>query len=191
MPASPIRSCSSGLNSVELDYYRWVASELEPAKEIKLFGLSDHFIRRYADLADAYVDENRRVASHRAVTGAALTALSTIAYYGAVGTIVYQTVAGPYSLGDLTFLMGTFERSRGLIGSILMSIARGYEAGLHLKDLFDFLEVKPSIVSVPDARPMPEQVREGSSSTTSDSAIPTPTVGPSAASIYRSGLVTA
>ncbi len=145
----------------ELDYYRWVASELEPAKEMKLFGLADHFIRRYADLADEYVTENRRVATHRAATGAALTSLSTLAYYGAVGTIVYQTVAGPYGLGDLTFLIGSFQRSRGLIGSVLMAIARSYEAGLHLKDLFDFLEVRPRIVSAPDARPMPARVSEG------------------------------
>jgi len=145
----------------ELDYYRWVASELAPAKEIKLFGLSDHFIRRYGELAEEYVAENRRVATHRAATGAVLTSASTIAYYGAVATIVYQTVAGPLGLGDLTFLMGSFQRSRGLIGSVLMSVANGYEAGLHLKDLFDFLAVQPRIVSGAGARRFPRPVREG------------------------------
>ena len=145
----------------ELDYYRWVSSELAPAKEIKLFGLSDHFIRRYAELADDYVKENRRVATHRAATGSALTSLSTIAYYGAVGAIVFQTVIGAISIGTLTFLTASFQRSRGLIGSILMSVARGYEQGLHLKDLFDFLDMKPSIENVPDPRPMPLPVREG------------------------------
>jgi ATP-binding cassette subfamily B protein len=90
----------------ELDYYRWVASELAPAKEIKLFGLADHFIGRYADLADDYVDENRRIAVHRSATGAALTSVSTMAYYGAVGTIVYQTVVGDFTIGELTFLIG-------------------------------------------------------------------------------------
>jgi ATP-binding cassette, subfamily B, bacterial len=145
----------------ELDYYRWVASELEPAKEIKLFGLSDHFIGRYADLADEYVEENRRIATHRAVTGAVLTSFSTLAYYGAVGVIVYQTVLGAITIGTLTFLIASFERSRGLIASILTSIARSYEQGLHLKDLFDFLEMQPNISNAPDARPMPVTVREG------------------------------
>jgi ATP-binding cassette subfamily B protein len=145
----------------ELDYYRWVASELEPAKEIKLFGLSDHFIRLYADLADDYVEENRRVATHRAATGAALTSFSTVAYYGAVATIVYQTVAGAITIGTLTFLMASFQRSRSLIGNILMSIARSYEQGLHLKDLFDFLDMQPSIRSIPNPNPMPMPVREG------------------------------
>jgi ATP-binding cassette subfamily B protein len=145
----------------ELDYYRWVASEVEPAKEVKLFGLSDHFIGRYAELADAYVKENRRVATHRAATGGVLTSISTVAYYGAVGTIVYETVTGAITIGSLTFLMGTFQRSRGLIGSILMSIARSYEQGLQLKDLFDFLDVRPRIANAENPVPMPRPVRHG------------------------------
>ncbi|NNF27693.1 MAG: ABC transporter ATP-binding protein [Gemmatimonadetes bacterium] len=145
----------------ELDYYRWVASEVRPAKEIKLFGLSDHFIGRYAELADDYVKENRRVATHRATTGAVLTGFSTLAYYGAVGVIIQQTVLGVITIGTLTFLMGSFQRSRSLIGNILGNIARSYEAGLHLKDLFDFLEVKPNIVSRPGALPMPMPIARG------------------------------
>ena len=145
----------------ELDYYRWVASELEPAKEIKLFGLADHFIRRYAELADDYLEENRRVATHRAATGTVLTGFSTLAYYGAVGMIVHQTVIGAITIGTLTFLTASFQRSRGLIAGVLMTIARGYEKGLHLKDLFDFLEMKPRVISPPNARPMPDPVREG------------------------------
>jgi ATP-binding cassette, subfamily B, bacterial len=145
----------------ELDYYRWVASEVEPAKEIKLFGLSDHFIRKYSELAADYVEENRKVATHRAVTGAVLTAFSTLAYYGAVGVIVYQTVIGAITIGTLTFLIGSFDRSRGLISNILLAIARGYEQGLHLKDLFDFLAVEPKITSVAGARPIPQPIREG------------------------------
>lgn len=145
----------------ELDYYRWVASELAPAKEIKLFGLADHFIGKYAELADDYVKENRRVATHRAVTGATLTSLSTLAYYVAVAVIVYQTVVGAITIGTLTFLMGSFQRSRGLINSILSSIAQSYETGLNLKDLFDFLEMKPRIGGTPGGRPMPDVIREG------------------------------
>ena len=145
----------------ELDYFRWVASELEPAKEIKLFGLSDHFIRRYAGLADDYLQENRRVATHRAATGTVLTGLSTLAYYGAVGLIVFQAVVGAITIGTLTFLIASFQRSRGLISGVLLTIARGYEQGLHLKDLFDFLEMRPRIVSGPDARPIPDPVRNG------------------------------
>ena len=145
----------------ELDYLRYVASAEASAKEVKLFGLSAHFIDRFAELADDYVRENRRVAAHRAVTGGVLTTLSTLAYYGAVGFIVHETVIGVVTVGSLTFLIGSFQRSRTLIQSLLLATAGMYEQSLFLKDLFDFLAMRPRIASAPDARPVPVPIRSG------------------------------
>jgi ATP-binding cassette subfamily B protein len=145
----------------ELDYLRYVASDQAAAKEVKLFGLSGHFIDRFAELADDYVRENRRVAAHRAVTGAVLTTLSTLAYYGAVGFIIYETVAGAITVGTLTFLIGSFQRSRGLISSLLLGTAGLYEQSLFLKDLFDFLAMEPRVASRPGAPPVPKPIRSG------------------------------
>jgi ATP-binding cassette subfamily B protein len=75
--------------------------------------------------------------------------------------IVYQAVIGTISIGTLTFLIASFQRSRGLISDVLMAIARGYEQGLHLKDLFDFLAMQPRIVRVPDARQVPIEMSRG------------------------------
>ena len=63
----------------ELDYLRMVAASDLTAKEVKLFGLSDWFIGRYAALAERYYQANRRMAVRRSVTGILLTTLSTIA----------------------------------------------------------------------------------------------------------------
>lgn len=145
----------------ELDYLRYVAASDQTAKEVKLFGLSDYFIGRYADLADRYYEANREVAVRRALTGGGLSALSTIAYYGAVGFIVVQAVAGAITIGTLTFLVGSFDRSRGLISSVLLQSANVYEQSLFLRDLFEFLEMEPRTSSVPDARPMPRPIRQG------------------------------
>ncbi len=145
----------------ELDYLRYVASAEASAKEVKLFGLSAHFIDRFAELADDFVHENRRVAAHRALTGGVLTSLSTFAYYGAVGFIIYETVLGIITVGSLTFLIGSFQRSRGLIQSLLLGTAGMYEQSLFLKDLFDFLEMRPRIASVPNAKPVPATLRSG------------------------------
>jgi ATP-binding cassette subfamily B protein len=78
-----------------------------------------------------------------------------------VGAIVHQTVIGAITIGTLTFLIASFQRSRTLIDGILASVAGGYEQGLHLKDLFDFLQMRPRISSAPDARPVPNPLREG------------------------------
>jgi len=145
----------------ELDYLRYVAASDRPAKEIKLFGLADFFIDRYSELADQYYEANKEVAVRRACTGGLLSGLSTLAYYGAVAFIVLQAVLGAITIGTLTFLIGSFDRSRGLIQSILLRSASIYEESLFLQDLFDFLEMEPRTASPEDPRPLPRPVREG------------------------------
>ena len=145
----------------ELDYLRYVAASDATAKEVKLFGLSDFFIDRYAQLADRYYRANRAVAVKRATTGTILTGLSTLAYYGAVAFIVVQAVAGLISIGTLTFLMGSFDRSRGLISGVLVQSASVYEQSLFLGDLFTFLEVEPRTASPADARVVPRPFAQG------------------------------
>jgi len=145
----------------ELDYLRYVAASDRPAKEIKLFGLADFFIDRYSELADQYYEANKEVAVRRAWTGGLLSGLSTLAYYGAVAFIVLQAVLGAITIGTLTFLIGSFDRSRGLIQSILLRSASIYEESLFLQDLFDFLEMEPRTASPEDPRPLPRPVREG------------------------------
>ncbi|MFW5951183.1 MAG: ABC transporter ATP-binding protein [Gemmatimonadota bacterium] len=145
----------------QLDYLRYVASSDTTAKEIKLFGLSDHFIDRYAELADAFYEANRKLAVRRALVGAGLVAISTVVYYGAYGYMIWETVLGVLTVGSLTFLAGSFQRSRDLIQQILLGSADVFEQSLFIGDLFTFLEMKPRLASVENPRPVPDPIREG------------------------------
>ena len=145
----------------ELDYLRYVAASDATAKEVKLFGLSDYFIRRYSDLADRYYAANREVAVKRSATGTALAGVSTVAYYGAVAFTVIQAVQGAITIGTLTFLIASFDRSRGLIQAVLLRGASVYEESLFLRDLFDFLEMRPRTPSPAHPVRFPRPIRKG------------------------------
>ena len=145
----------------ELDYLRYVATSDQTAKEVKLFGLSDFFTKRYEALADQYYDANKELATRRAAAGGLLTGLSTIAYYVANGFVIIDTVLGRHTLGDLTMLVGSFQRSRSLIMSVLLRSADVYEQSLFLRDLFTFLETKPLASSKPGAPPVPRPIASG------------------------------
>src|SRR5690606_454747 len=82
-------------------------------------------------------------------------------YYGAYGFIIWQTVLGVLTVGTLTFLAGSFMRSRDLIARLLLGSADVYEQSLFLRDLFAFLEMRPRIASRNGARPVPSPIREG------------------------------
>ncbi|HIG73742.1 MAG TPA: ABC transporter ATP-binding protein [Bacteroidetes bacterium] len=145
----------------ELDYLRYVGASDETAKEVKVFGLNDYLAERYRLLADAYYRANRSLALRRASWGAVLSAIGTLGYYAAYAVIVYRTASGAFTIGDLTFLAGSFARMRSLLESMLQSFSTVSGQALYLADLFSFFEIKPRVASAADAPPVPEPIREG------------------------------
>ena len=145
----------------ELDYLRYVATSNVTAKEVKLFGLSGYFTRKYERLADEFYTANKALSTKRAATSGALTAVSTLGYYAANVFIIVDTVRGVLTLGDLTFLVGSFQRSRALISGILLRSADVYEQSLFLRDLFTFLEMTPAAPSPADPVPIPRRIQDG------------------------------
>jgi len=75
--------------------------------------------------------------------------------------ILVRAVGGAISIGTLTFLAGSFARSRDLIQRLLMGASDITQQALYLKDLFDFFAMRPTITSAADAAPVPEPIREG------------------------------
>ncbi len=145
----------------ELDYVRQTAASAETAKEVKIFGLASFLMERYRVLATSFFDANRRLAIRRAAWGSALTAVGTSAYYVAYAYIVWRTIHGEFTIGDLTFLAGSFRRLRTLLENFLTGFSSVAGQALYLDDLFSFFEIAPRIVSPASPRPFPAPIREG------------------------------
>ncbi|HET8775949.1 MAG TPA: ABC transporter ATP-binding protein [Thermoanaerobaculia bacterium] len=145
----------------ELDYVRQTGASVETAKEVKIFGLNAFLIERYKALSTAFYEANRALARRRAFWGGLLTAIGTAGYYTAYGIIAWRTLRGDFTIGDLTFLSGSFRRLRTLLEGLLIAFSQIAGQALYLDDLFSFFEIEPEIVSPPDARPFPSPVREG------------------------------
>ena len=145
----------------ELDYIRQTGAGVETAKEVKIFGLNDFLIERYRRLANDFYQANRALAIHRAGWGGLFTALGTLGYYLAYALIVFRTLTGQFSIGDLTFLAGSFRRLRTLLEGLLIGFTQTASQALYLDDLFSFFDVTPEIQSPPDPRPFPARLQQG------------------------------
>ena len=145
----------------ELDYLRFAGASEETAKEVKIFGLSDFFGSRYKKLAGEYYRANRDLSARRAAWGGLLSMVGSLGYYTAYAVIIYRTVYGELSLGDLTFLSGSFLRLRSLMEAILIRFSSIADSALYLRDLFDFLEMEPRIISIDNSLPFPVTIRKG------------------------------
>lgn len=150
-----------------LDYLRFTAASDQSAKEVKLFGLSRYLIGRYDELATRFYEANKRLAVRRAAVSTALALVGALGYYAAYAIIIYLTVTGyrsavgPFTIGVLTFLAGSFRQSRDLIQRILLTLSSVYEESLYLRDLFAFFDLKPRVVSRPHALEVPRPIRRG------------------------------
>ena len=145
----------------QLDYLRYVGASDKTAKEVQMFGLAPWITERYATLSQRFYEENRDLSIRRGLVSALLSILGTIGYYGAYIIILLHAVRGEITIGMLTFLAASFARGRDVIQSILLSASNVFEQALYLRDLFVFLDMRPTIESPPNARLVPAKIRSG------------------------------
>ncbi len=145
----------------QLDYLRQMGASVETAKEVKIFNLNRFFIARFKRLSDKFYLANRALAGKRALWGTLLAALGTLGYYVAYAYIAWRTVKGDFSIGDLTFLAGSFRRLRQLLEGLLVGFSQVASQALYLDDLYSFFDVVPEIASKPGAIAIPQPITRG------------------------------
>src|SRR2546423_2622917 len=145
----------------QLDYLRYVGASDKTAKEVQMFALAPWLTERYRDLSQRFYEENRNLSVRRGIVSALLSILGTVGYYAAYVVILIRAVKGDITIGTLTFLAASFGRGRDVIQNILLSASNVYEQALYLRDLFVFLDMRPTIESPPDAVPVPQPIRDG------------------------------
>ena len=145
----------------ELDYLRYAGASDVTAKEVKLFGLSNYLAARFKDLSEKYFLESKKLAKQRAAWGSLFNVIGTGAYYGAYVLIVFRTVAGIFTLGDLTFLAGSFNSLRTKLQGFFTRFTQITESALYLQDYFEFLDLKFDVSQVDDGLELPKKILNG------------------------------
>jgi len=145
----------------ELDYLRYLGASDETAKEVKIFGLSDFIIQRFSQLANRFYDDNKKLNISRSVWGTFFALLGSAGYYGAYVVIILETITGKITIGELTFLAGSFKQLRSLLEGILSRFTSVSQGAVYLRDFFEFFEIQPRILPPVKARTFPKPMREG------------------------------
>ncbi len=144
----------------ELDYLRFIGANNKTAKEIKLFGLTDFVVNRFKNLSNSYYLLNRKLSIRRASLGFLFNVLGTVAYYGAYVFIIFRVLTGVITLGELTFLSGSFNRLMKSLQDFFARFTRISESALYLKDYFDFIDMEVEDQSQ-ETIPLPKSIEIG------------------------------
>jgi ATP-binding cassette subfamily B protein len=145
----------------ELDYLRVLGASKESAKEVKIFGLGRYITDRYREISDQVYRNNRALALRRARAGSLLAIVGALGYYGAYVLVVYRTLAGQLSIGDMTFLAGSIAGTSTNIQAVFSTFSSIADQALFLTDLLDFFGTRARIGSPPNALPAPRPIRDG------------------------------
>ena len=145
----------------QINYLARLLTEDTAAKEIKLFNLGDTLLGRYITLFDKFFQEDKSLAVRRAAVGFALGLMATLGFYGSYAWIVWRTLQGTISLGDMTLYLTIFRQGQTTFQSILAGIGNIYENNLFMAHYFEFLDLKPRLEGGTARRKLPASLSQG------------------------------
>jgi len=142
-------------------YYDWLMTAGEAAPELRLFALGKHFDKEYRRLRVLLREKRIDLARIQSLAEAAAGACTLAVTAGALLWMVTRTLKGTVTLGELALVYQAFAQGSTLARELLRNLGELYQNTLFLGNLFEFLALKPQVVSPPIATPFPDPVSGG------------------------------
>src|SRR5690606_25554093 len=117
-------------------------------------------VERFETLATKYFNLNKKLVIKRSSFGFLFNVLGSISYYAAYVFIIYRVLSGVITIGELTFLSGSFNRLMKSLQDFFSRFTRISESALYLKDYFDFIDIKRQPKTKEDL-PLPKTIQKG------------------------------
>ncbi len=142
-------------------YYNWMLTDSSHAKEIRLFNLGALFISRFREIRKNLRLGRLALIRRRYYADFMAQTFATIAIYGSYAYVAYRAVEREITYGDLVMYYQAFQRVQGFLQVMLGSLAGLYEDNLFLSFLYEFLDLKPTIIEPAQPSPVPRPMQQG------------------------------
>ena len=144
-----------------MSYLEYLLTVDSSVKEVKLFGLGEPLLGRYADLFWKFMREDQALAQKRSFASFAWGLLATLSYYFAYAWIVFRTIAGEITLGSMTMYLSIFRSSQNVFQTLFFGLSDLYENALFMSNLFAFLDLKPLMPVSASPTVLPRPIAHG------------------------------
>ncbi len=129
------------------------------AKEIRSFSLGPFFRSQFVTIRRQLVDKLIAISRRLAVIDGVSAVLETIALVTIVGFLLYKAYAGAITVGAFVMLFEAFRRGQQNLQTMASSLAGLYDSKLFIGNLFEFMELRPKIVSPSNPVAIPDHVQ--------------------------------
>ena len=130
----------------QMSYYTDLMVNKDMVKEIRMFNLSETFIKRYSDTFEIYYKGLRRLIVNEyawhiglAIVHSAVTCVFYI-------LIAAKVIAGDIGIGEYTLYTGALTSVSAAVGSLITHSAHMYEGTLFIDNLISFVKEKQTVV---------------------------------------------
>lgn len=143
------------------DYYDFLLTGDEFAKEVRLFDLGSIFIERFRDLRRNLRREKLAINARRSLYEFVAQLSATVAIFGSYAFIAYRTIQGMISVGDLVMLFQAMRQGQSALREMLSGVAGLYEDNLFLSNLYQFLDLEKKVIEPEQPQLVPRPYRDG------------------------------
>ena len=130
----------------QMSYYTDIMVNKDMVKEIRMFSLSETFIKRYSDTFEIYYKGLRKliVSEYAWHIGLAIihSAVTCMFYI----LIAMKVINGEFEIGSFTVYTGALTSISAAVGSLITHSAHIYEGTLFIDNLISFVKEKQTVV---------------------------------------------
>ncbi|BAW96602.1 ABC transporter related [[Synechococcus] sp. NIES-970] len=143
------------------DYLQRILTHQDFAKEIRLFNLTEHLLKRWYEVKFVFNQEVEQLSARQALARSSANLLAKLGFYLTYSWIVVQTLQAQITIGSLTMYAGAFRQAQGSVQGMLEDIASLYEVNLFVGQFFDFLDLEPYVKNCDRPQPFPSKIQQG------------------------------
>ncbi|BAZ11059.1 ABC transporter-related protein [Calothrix sp. NIES-4071] len=144
-----------------VEYYDVLLTNSNTAAELRLFNLGQEFQSAYLKSRHRLRAEYLQIAKIQGLGRLSAMIVGLLVFIAPLSWIVWRILQGKMTLGELALFFQAFQQSRSVMSSLLGNLGQIYRSSLFVSNLFEFLELKPQIVSPPQPQPIPKQLKQG------------------------------
>ena len=139
-------------------YYGSLLIARQSAAEMRAFRLAPYFRRLFVEsrlkLSSRLLTISRRLGT----MDVACAVVEALAMLAIVWMLAAQAFAGAITLSSFVMLFEAFRRGQGYLSTLVGSVASLYDNRLFVSNLFEFLNLKPTVTSPEAPQPVPERI---------------------------------
>jgi len=126
----------------EMYYYNRILTGFPFAKELKLFGFADFFLRRFSVTQNTLFEQKIKLSKSELRLGILAQLFAIAMIFISLGYVSFLKINGEISIGTIVLFFFAFQRGYSVLNEFFLSITKIMEDNTFLNDLISFLNMQ-------------------------------------------------